>query len=80
MRDDAFKEKVGQFSARDIGRTAKERKTGSLGYSEAMLIAYNKKLKVPLKWSNLYKKKIDFSDKNDSFESMGDEDDNINEE
>lgn len=64
MKDELFKEKVGTFSARDIGRTAKERKAGSLGYAEAMLIAYNKKLKTPLRWTNLYgnKAKAKFSD------------------
>lgn len=55
LKDDIFKEKVGAFSSKDIGRTAKERKAGSLGYSEAMLIAYNKKMKAPLKWTKLYK-------------------------
>lgn len=54
LKDDAFKEKVGKFSSREIGRIAKERKAGSLGYAEAMLIAYNKKMKAPLKWSKLY--------------------------
>lgn len=54
LKDDAFKEKVGRFSARDIGRTAKERKAGSNGYAEAMLIAYNKKTRYPLRWSALY--------------------------
>ena len=55
LRDDIFKERVGKFSSREIGRTAKERKAGSLGYAEAMLIAYNKKTKSPLQWSKLYK-------------------------
>lgn len=54
MRDDIFKEKVGAYSAKDIIRTAKERRAGTLGYAEAMLIAYNKKMKYPLRWSNLY--------------------------
>lgn len=49
LKDDIFKEKVGKFSSKEIGRTAKERKAGSLGYAEAMLIAYNKKMKSPLK-------------------------------
>ena len=67
--DDIFKDKVGAFSAREIGRTAKERKAGSLGYAEAMLIAYNKRLKSALKWSKLYKNRNDmpneYSDFND---------------
>lgn len=54
MRDDIFKEKVGAYSAKEIIRIAKERRAGTLGYAEAMLIAYNKKMKYPLKWSNLY--------------------------
>ena len=54
MRDDIFKEKVGAYSAKDIIRTAKERRAGAIGYAEAMLIAYNKKMKYPLRWSNLY--------------------------
>jgi len=54
LKDDQFKEKVGAFSIKEIGRTAKERKAGSLGYAEAMLIAYNKKMRAPLKWSKLY--------------------------
>lgn len=62
IKDDMFKEKVGKYSSREIGRTAKERKAGSIGYAEAMLIAYNKKLKVPLKWTKLYKTKSGRSD------------------
>lgn len=54
MRDDIFKEKVGAYSAKDIIRTAKERRAGAIGYAEVMLIAYNKKMKYPLRWSNLY--------------------------
>lgn len=54
MRDDIFKEKVGAYSAKEIIRTAKERRSGAIGYAEAMLIAYNKKMKYPLRWSNLY--------------------------
>ena len=54
LKDDTFKEKVGVFSAKDIGRVAKERKAGSLGYAEAMLITYNKKMKAALQWQRLY--------------------------
>lgn len=62
LRDDLFKEKVGSYSSREIGRTAKERKAGSLGYAEAMLIAYNRKMKNGLKWSKLYTNKSDVPD------------------
>lgn len=54
MKDDAFKEKIGAFSAREIGRTAKERRAGSFGYAESLLLIYNKKMKSPLRWSKLY--------------------------
>lgn len=54
MRDDIFKEKLGSYSAKEIIRTAKERRAGALGYSEAILLAYNKKMKYPLRWSSLY--------------------------
>ena len=51
-----FVEKVGRFSPREISRTAKERKAGSMGYAEAMLTFYNKKStsKSTLKWAKLY--------------------------
>lgn len=54
MKDDLFKEKVGSCSVKEIGRTAVDRRTGSLGYAEAMLIAYNKKMKFGLPWVSLY--------------------------
>jgi len=65
LRDDIFKDKVGIFSPREIGRTAKERKAGSLGYAEAMLIAYNKRMNAALKWSRLYTNKFDMSYENE---------------
>jgi len=60
MKDDIFKDKVGIYSSRDIGRTAKERRAGAIGYAEAMLIAYNKKMKSALKWSELYTNKVNY--------------------
>ena len=54
MRDDIFKEKVGIYSPREISRKAKERRSGTMGYAEALLVAYNAKMKNPLKWENLY--------------------------
>ena len=61
MRDDIFKDKVGSLSARDIGRTAKERRAGAIGYAESMLIEYNRKMKSALKWSKLYANKASSS-------------------
>ena len=81
LRDDLFKDKVGVFSSREIARTAKERKAGALGYAEAMLIAYNKRMKAALKWSKLYTNKfgvsdeIEYSDVNDDDMDFVDEDD-----
>lgn len=54
LRDDLFQEKVGKFSSREIGRSARERKMGSMGYAEVMLSAYNKKTRYPLRWSQLH--------------------------
>ena len=65
MRDDVFKEKIGKVSARELSRTARERKAGSMGFAEAILLEYNKKMKNPLHWSKLYEKK---SLKIDNFE------------
>ena len=57
LRDDLFKEKVGKISPKELSRTAKERRAGSLGYAEAMLIAYNHRMRNPLRMSSLYKTK-----------------------
>ena len=65
IRDDVFKDKIGKISARELSRTARERKAGSMGYAEAILLEYNKKMKNPLHWSKLYEKK---SVKSDSFD------------
>lgn len=59
LKDDMFVEKVGRSSPREIGRIAKERKAGSIGYAEAMLTLYNKKSSSngTLKWAKLYENK-----------------------
>jgi len=54
LRDDSFKEKIGNFSAREISRTARDRKAGALGYAEALLNIYNKGKKSGLHVSRLY--------------------------
>lgn len=58
LKEDTFKEKLSRVSVKEISRTAKERRAGSLGYAEALLIFYNKKLRQPLKWEALYKHKL----------------------
>lgn len=54
LKDDMFKEKLGAYTAKEIIRNAKDRRPGSMGYAEAMLLAYNRKLKNPLNQANLY--------------------------
>lgn len=58
LKNNVFKEKLGRVSVKEISRTAKERRAGSLGYAEAMLIFYNKKSHYPLKWETLYTHKV----------------------
>lgn len=54
LREDVFKNHVGKQSVKSIIRTAKERHPGSLGYSEAMMLAYNAKNKYRLSLRALY--------------------------
>lgn len=54
LREDIFKDHVGKVSVKSIIRTAKERRPGALGYSEAMMIAYNNKNKRRLSLRTLY--------------------------
>lgn len=54
LKEDIFKDKLGRCSVKEIHRISKERRAGSLGFAEAMLINYNKKLKQPLRWTPLY--------------------------
>ena len=49
-----FAEKVGRCSVKEISRNAKERRPGSLGFAEALLLAYNKKCRIQLKMELLY--------------------------
>lgn len=58
LKDDAFHDRIGIFSARDISRTARERRAGSLGFAEALLMAYNRKSKSGLPWTKLYGRKV----------------------
>lgn len=48
LNDESFKEKLGCHSIKEIYRSARERGMGSLGYAEALLFIYNKKMKYPL--------------------------------
>lgn len=72
-----FREKLGRVSPKTLIRTGKERRTGSLGIAEAMVIAYNGKKKGSMNklfMNKLYSKDFkviddeDFAD-TDSYES-----------
>ncbi len=74
LDEDVFKEKVGALSVRQLTRNAKERRPGSMGFAEAMIIAYNGKKKnrhMRLAMNKLYAKDFtELSDENledDSF-------------
>ena len=54
IKDDLFADRIGAVSAREVTRTAKDRRAGSLGYAETMLLLYNKKAKAGLPMSRLY--------------------------
>ena len=62
LKDELFKERVGATSVKQLTRNAKERRPGSMGFSEAMLVAYNRKCKYPLVWNKLYEKNLGTSD------------------
>lgn len=58
LKDEVFKEKLGEVSIKEISKTAKDRRAGSLGFAEAMLLLYNKKMRAALPWNELYSNKI----------------------
>ena len=45
LNDEVFKEKLGAVSVKQLIRTAKERRPGSMGVAEAMVLEYNGKKK-----------------------------------
>lgn len=53
--DDYFIEKLGNFSVKEITRSARERGGGTNGYAEAILLIYNRKLKNQLDFVELNK-------------------------
>lgn len=58
LKDDRFKEKLGRVSLKELVRSAKERRSGSLGFSEAILVEYNKKSHSPLSLQNLFSHRV----------------------
>ena len=82
LDEDIFKDKVGGQSVKQLGRVAKERRSGSMGYAEAMILAYNGKKKSMhhrLAMNKLYAKDFtivsddDFAD-DDFFDNIDDDD------
>ena len=54
MKDDTFKDKLSRVSLKELARTAKDRRAGSLGYSEAIVSYYNKRSRFGLSLEKLY--------------------------
>ena len=54
LNEERFKEHVGKNTAKTISRTAKDRRPGTLGYAEALIMAYNAKNKYRLPMQKLY--------------------------
>lgn len=54
LSEEQFKERLGQVSVKQLTRTARERRPGSLGYAEAMLMFYNRRCKYRLSMRKLY--------------------------
>ena len=57
LQMDVFIERVGKVSAKELSRMARERRNGSLGFSETMLQIYNKRAKNGLDYSRLYSRR-----------------------
>lgn len=73
LNEETFKERLGLIPMKTIIRTARERRPGSLGYAEAMLVFYNKKCRYRLSMRKLYGTVSDEED-------LEDDDDSENEE
>lgn len=68
IKDDTFKEKLSRVSIKELTRTAKDRRAGSLGYSEAIVIYYNKKSHSGLPMEKLYSHKKKDQEKTNAIE------------
>ncbi|WP_242945149.1 DUF6551 family protein [Oribacterium sp. C9] len=63
LKDELFKEKLGMISVKQLARTARERRPGSLGLAEALVLEYNGKKKGntnKLQIKMLYEKETNF--------------------
>ena len=64
MNDEVFKEKLSAVSLKALMRTAKERRPGSIGFAEAMILEYNGRKK-----SSVYRLQINRLYSTDSTQS-----------
>ena len=69
LNEETVKERLGLIPMKTIIRTARERRPGSLGYAEAMLVFYNKKCKYRLSMRKLYGTASDEDDLDDDDDS-----------
>lgn len=64
IKDEVFIDKLSNVSEKEIIRTARERRGGTMGFAEAILLVYNKKMHNPLPLEKLYvripKRKLSF--------------------
>ena len=56
LKDDTFKDKLEKVSLKELTRTAKDRRAGSLGFAEAIITFYNKRNHSALSMEKLYAK------------------------
>lgn len=56
INDDVFVDKLGVVSVKEIIRNARDRKGGMMGYAEAILLTYNKKMHYGIALERLYAK------------------------
>ena len=54
LKDNLFKERLGRISVKELALTARDRRAGSLGFAEAIVITYNKKNHSALPMEKLY--------------------------
>ncbi len=57
IRDEVFIDRLSYISEKEVIRTARERRSGPMGFAEAVLVIYNRKLHNPLPLEKLYQKK-----------------------
>ena len=70
LDDEEFKDKIGALTPKILSRTARERRPGSMGFAEVMVITYNGKKKnkaFRLSINKLYDNNFDFIDDDEDY-------------